>query len=109
MNFLLYCLYCMALLLIFTNFLMVMFTYEAITEAYNISELSYYELFVAITSGFISIINVIWLATNHGLNQVGFTFLLHVAIFAVNALLIKQFDKVSYKRNEKPSVQIIKL
>ena len=106
MNFLLYCI---TLLLIFTNFLMVMFTYEAIAEAYNISELSYYELFVAITSGFISIINVIWLATNHSLNQVGFTFLLHVAIFAVNALLIKQFDKVSYERNEKPSLQIIKL
>lgn len=106
MNFLLYC---MTLLLIFTNFFMVMFTYEAIAEAYNISELSYYELFVAITSGFISIINVIWLATNHSLNQVGFTFLLHVAIFAVNALLIKRFDKVSYERNEKPSLQIIKL
>lgn len=106
MNFLLYCI---TLLLIFTNFLMVMFTYEAIAEAYNISESSYYELFVAITSGFISIINVIWLATNHSLNQVGFTFLLHVAIFAVNALLIKRFDKVSYERNEKPSLQIIKL
>jgi len=106
MNFLLYCI---ALLLIFTNFFMVMFTYEAIARAYNISELSYYELFVAITSGFISIINVIWLATNHSLNQVGFTFLLHVAIFAVNALLIKRFDKVSYERNEKPSLQIIKL
>lgn len=106
MNFLLYC---MALLLIFTNFFMVMFTYEAIARAYNISELSYYELFVVITSGFISIINVIWLATNHSLNQVGFTFLLHVAIFAVNALLIKRFDKVSYERNEKPSLQIIKL
>ena len=106
MNFLLYCI---TLLLIFTNFLMVMFTYEAIAEAYNISELSYYELFVAITSGFISIINVIWLATNHSLNQVGFTFLLHVAIFAVNALLIKRFDKVSYERNEKLSLQIIKL
>lgn len=106
MNFLLYCI---TLLLIFTNFLMVMFTYEAIAEAYNISELSYYELFVAITSGFISIINVIWLATNHSPNQVGFTFLLHVAIFAVNALLIKRFDKVSYERNEKPSLQIIKL
>ena len=106
MNFLLYC---MTLLLIFTNFFMVMFTYEAIARAYNISELSYYELFVAITSGFISIINVIWLATNHSLNQVGFTFLLHVAIFAVNALLIKRFDKVSYERNEKPSLQIIKL
>lgn len=106
MNFLLYCI---TLLLIFTNFLMVMFTYEAIAEAYNISELSYYELFVAITSGFISIINVIWLATNHSLNQVGFTFLLHVAIFAVNALLIKRFDKASYERNEKPSLQIIKL
>lgn len=107
MNFLLYC---MALLLIFTNFFMVIFTYEAIAKAYNIiSELSYYELFVAITSGFISIINVIWLATNHSLNQVVFTFLLHVAIFAVNALLIKRFDKVSYERNEKPSLQIIKL
>lgn len=106
MNFLLYC---MTLLLIFTNFFMVMFTYEAIARAYNISELSYYELFVALTSGFISIINVIWLATNHGPNQVGFTFLLHVAIFAVNVLLIKRFDKVSYERNEKPSLQIIKL
>lgn len=107
MNFLLYC---MALLLIFTNFFMVMFTYEAIAKAYNIiSELSYYELFVALTSAIICISNTIWLATNHSLNQVGFTFLLHVAIFAVNALLIKRFDKVSYERNEKPSLQIIKL
>lgn len=107
MNFLLYC---MALLLIFTNFFMVIFTYEAIAKAYNIiSELSYYELFVALTSAIICISNTIWLATNHSLNQVGFTFLLHVAIFAVNALLIKQFDKVSYERNEKPSLQIIKL
>lgn len=107
MNFLLYC---MALLLIFTNFFMVIFTYEAIAKAYNIiSELSYYELFVALTSAIICISNTIWLATNHSLNQVGFTFLLHVAIFAVNALLIKRFDKVSYERNEKPSLQIIKL
>jgi hypothetical protein len=100
----------MALLLIFTNFFMVIFTYEAIAKAYNIiSELSYYELFVALTSAIICISNTIWLATNHSLNQVGFTFLLHVAIFAVNALLIKRFDKVSYERNEKPSLQIIKL
>lgn len=108
MNFLLYC---MALLLIFTNFFMVIFTYEAVAKAYNISisELSYYELFVALTSAIICISNTIWLATNHSLNQVGFTFLLHVAIFAVNALLIKQFDKVSYRRNEKPNLQIIKL
>lgn len=107
MNFLLYC---MALLLIFTNFFMVIFTYEAIAKAYNIiSELSYYELFVALTSAIICISNTIWLATNHSLNQVGFTFLLHVAIFVVNALLIKQFDKVSYERNEKPSLRIIKL
>ena len=107
MNFLLYC---MALLLIFTNFFMVIFTYEAIARAYNIiSELSYYELFVALTSAIICISNTIWLATNHSLNQVAFTFLLHVAIFAVNALLIKRFDKVSYERNEKPSLQIIKL
>lgn len=102
-------LYCITLLLIFTNFLMVTFTYEAIATAYNISELSYYELFVVLTSGIICISNTIWLATNHSLNQVGFTFLLHVAIFAVNALLIKRFDKVSYERNEKPSLQIIKL
>lgn len=102
-------LYCMALLLIFTNFFMVIFTYEAVARAYNISELSYYELFVALTSAIICISNTIWLATNHSLNQVGFTFLLHVAIFAVNALLIKRFDKVSYERNEKPSLQIIKL
>lgn len=106
MNFLLYC---MALLLIFTNFFMVIFTYEAIARAYNISELSYYELFVALISAIICISNTIWLATNHSPNQVGFTFLLHVAIFAVNALLIKRFDKVSYERNEKPSLQIIKL
>lgn len=107
MNFLLYC---MALLLIFTNFFMVIFTYEAIAKAYNIiSELSYYELFVALTSAIICISNTIWLATNHSLNQVGFTFLLHVAIFAVNALLIKRFDKVSYECDEKPSLQIIKL
>ena len=100
----------MALLLIFTNFFMVIFTYEAIAKAYNIiSELSYYELFVALTSAIICISNTIWLATNHSLNQVGFTFLLHVAIFVVNALLIKQFDKVSYERNEKPSLRIIKL
>lgn len=88
MNFLLYLLYCMALLLIFTNFFMVMFTYEAIAKAYNISELSYYELFVVVTGGFISISNTIWLATNHSLNQVGLTFVLHVVIFTVNALLI---------------------
>lgn len=102
-------LYCITLLLIFTNFLMVTFTYEAIAKAYNISELSYYELFVVVTGGFISISNTIWLATNHSLNQVGLTFVLHVVIFTVNALLIKRFDKVSYERNEKPSLQIIKL
>lgn len=99
-------LYCITLLLIFTNFLMVTFTYEAIAEAYNISELSCYELFVAITSGFISIINVIWLAVNHDLIQVSLTFLLHVSIFAVNALLIKGLGKISDKRNVKPYQQI---
>lgn len=102
-------LYCMALLLIFTNFFMVIFTYEAIAKAYNISELSYYELFVALTSAIICISNTIWLATNHSLNQVGLTFVLHVVIFMVSALLIKRFDKISYERNEKPSLQIIKL
>ncbi len=102
-------LYCMALLLIFTNFFMVIFTYEVIAKAYNISELSYYELFVALTSAIICISNTIWLATNHSLNQVGLTFVLHVVIFTVNALLIKRFDKISYERNEKPSLQIIKL
>lgn len=103
MNFLLYC---MTLLLIFTNFLMVTFTYEAIAEAYNISKLSYYELFVAVTGGFISIINVIWLATNHSLNQVSLTFVLHVGIFVVNALLIKGLGKISDKHNAKPYQQI---
>lgn len=104
MNFLLYC---MALLLIFTNFFMVIFTYEAIAKAYNIiSELSYYELFVVVTGGFISISNTIWLATNHSLNQVGLTFVLHVVIFTVNALLIKRFDKISDKCNEKLILQI---
>lgn len=106
MNFLLYLLYCMALLLIFTNFFMVMFTYEAIAKAYNISELFYYELFVVVTGGFISISNTIWLATNHSLNQVGLTFVLHVVIFTVNALLIKRFDKISDKCNEKLILQI---
>lgn len=99
-------LYCMALLLIFTNFLMVTFTYEAIAEAYNISKLSYYELFVAVTSGFISLMNVIWLAINHGPIQVSLTFLLHVSIFAVNALLIKWLGKISDKHNVKPYQQI---
>lgn len=103
MNFLLYCI---TLLLIFTNFFMVIFTYETIAKAYNISELSYYELFVALTSAIICISNTIWLATNHSLNQVGLTFLLHVAIFAVNALLIKRFDKISDKCNEKLILQI---
>ena len=103
MNFLLYC---MTLLLIFTNFFMVMFTYEAIAEAYNVSELSYYELFVALTSGIISIINTIWLATNHSLNQVGFTFGLHVGIFTVNVLLIKWFNKSGCKHNAKPILRI---
>lgn len=99
-------LYCITLLLIFTNFLMVTFTYEAIAEAYNIGELSYYELFVVITGGFISIINVIWLAVNHGPIQVSLTFVLHVGIFVVNALLIKRFGKISDKHNAKPYQQI---
>lgn len=99
-------LYCITLLLIFTNFLMVMFTYEAIAKAYNISELSYYELFVAVTGGFISIINVIWLCFNHSPIQVSLMFVLHVVIFMVNALLIKRFDKISDKCNEKLILQI---
>ena len=48
----------MALLLIFTNFLMVMFTYEAIARTYNISELSYYELFVYFISAIICIFQI---------------------------------------------------
>lgn len=99
-------LYCITLLLIFTNFLMVMFTYEAIAKAYNISELSYYELFVVVTGGFISIINVIWLSFNHSPIQVSLMFVLHVVIFMVNALLIKRFDKISDKCNEKLILQI---
>lgn len=93
-------LYCVTLLLIFTNFYMPMAIWATINGCNDIDDCN---LFVSFISGAISIAETVWLCNNQDIKHVGLTFLLQVGILIVNITLFKKAD---YKHNVKPYLQI---
>ena len=96
----------MIIFLAIINLLAMMLASMAFLEVYNAEDSFGYVLIMSILDGAIFITNVLLLTTLDESNQNGLSLLLQVGILVAYILLIKLFDKVDYKRNVKPYLQI---
>ena len=96
----------MIIFLVIVTLFAMMFTSLAFLKTYNVEDSFGYVLIMSILNGVIFITNVLLVATLDKSNQNGLSFLLQVGILVTYILLIKLFDKIDYKRNVKPYLQI---
>lgn len=96
----------MIIFLAIINLLAMMLASMAFLEVYSVEDSFWYVLIISILNGAIFITNLLLLTTLDESNQNVLSLLLQVGILVAYILLIKLFDKVDYKRNVKPYLQI---
>lgn len=99
-------LFCLAFILLLVNFLAIVLTISKIGAVYKLFGSFVGALIASLLGAFIFVMNVGLVSTLNESNKNGLSVLVQVGILMTYALLIMIFDKINYKRNVKPNLQI---
>lgn len=99
-------LFCLAFILLLVNFLAIVLTISKIGAVYKLFDSFVGALIASLLGAFIFVMNVDLVSTLDESNKNGLSVLVQVGILVIYALLIMIFDKINYKRNVKPNLQI---
>lgn len=99
-------LFCLAIILLLVNFLAIVLTIGKIGTVYKLFDSFASALIASALGTFIFVMNVDLVSTLDESNKNGLSVLIQFGILMACALLIMIFDKMDYKRNVKPNLQI---
>lgn len=99
-------LFCLAVGLMFVNLFAIMCVIVQIGVAYKIGNSFSCIIIILSLSAIINVINILLVAIFGDSNKNGLSALIQIGILVICALLILIFDKIDYKRNVKPNLQI---
>lgn len=99
-------LFCLAFILLLANFLVTIAVISKIGNVYNLFDSLAIALIASLLGAFITTMNTGLVNTLGESNKNGLSVLIQVGILMTYTLLIMIFDKIDYKRNVKPNLQI---
>lgn len=99
-------LFCLAFILLLVNFLAMIGVISKIGNVYNLFDSLAIALIASLLGTFIFVMNAGLVNTLGESNKNGLSVLIQVSILMAYTLLIMIFDKINYKRNVKPNLQI---
>ena len=99
-------LFCLAFILLLVNFFAIVLTLVKIGAVYKLFDSFASALIVSILGAFIFVMNVDLVSKLDESNKNGLSVLVQVGILAICILLIMIFNKINYKHNVKPNLQI---
>lgn len=99
-------LFYLAFILLPVNFLAIIAVIIRINDVYKFSDSSGFIVDASALGSLMSVTNAMLVSVLDDANKNGLSLLLQAGILIVSVLLIKIFDKIDYKRNLKPNLQI---